>query len=274
MTIFKGEVGTEIRIDVGIDISDATLLQIVCRKPSGNQVTWNATQYEDTTEIIYTVGEGDLDEVGDYELRPYVEFGSTSKQFGEIVTLEVIDPTDSKSGIDKIITAFNIYYRFFTVQKKDEYNSNINNDADIPYNAFVLYKELAEDELVNLLNARSVPVNYLTSVQYDILICHLIADYFERGNPDYSFRSQSQAPGVSFTRGADTGPRLAIEKILESIEAAYRRDIVSGGRGSIIQINRISDAKKYPARWKRTDIPSLDMSDGGFDASDVSDFGE
>ena len=37
---------------------------------------------------------------------------------------------------------------------------------------------------------------------------------------------------------------------------------------------QIADAKKYPKRFKRTDIPSWDTAENGFDADEVSDHGQ
>ena len=93
------------------------------------------------------------------------------------------------------------------------------------------------------------------------------------GNPDWSFRSQSQAPGVSFSRGEETGPRAALNKLLDSIEIATRRASVTCGRGASMTFARIVDAKNYPARWKRTDIPSADFAEDGFDSEEVADLG-
>lgn len=114
----------------------------------------------------------------------------------------------------------------------------------------------------------------LTDTQEKIALCHLVADFFEQGNPDWSFRSQSQAPGVSFSRGEKTGPRTALDKMLDIIEIASRRSMITKGRGAATEIIRIKDAKNYPARFKRTDIPSFDTTpDTGYDSEEVSDMG-
>jgi hypothetical protein len=181
-------------------------------------------------------------------------------------------PTDPYADI---IDAFSIYYRFLTCQSYDEANTSpaTNTDADILYNSFGLYADLAADELVNLLAARNIPTNSITINQEIALLCHLVADYFERGNPDWSFRSQSQAPGVSFSRGEDTGPRLALTKMLDELQVAAKMILVTGRRGTNFEIIRIKDAKHYPNRWKRTCIPSYDPTSNGFDESEVFDQG-
>jgi hypothetical protein len=175
----------------------------------------------------------------------------------------------------ELISTFQVLYRFIAIQTYDEANEAVptHTDADILYDSFGLYADLASDELSNILASRSIPIGYLTDNQINALICHLVADNFEKGNPDWSFRSQSQAPGVSFSRGEDTGPRLAIKAMIDSIEIAYRRSVVSGGRGSAVVINSIKDKLHYPKRWKRSGIPSYDDGEEGFDASETPDMG-
>ena len=174
-----------------------------------------------------------------------------------------------------IIDAFNIYYRFLSTQTYDEANESpaTNTNADILYSAFGLYADLAADELVNLLAARNIATTDITENQELVMLCHLVADYFEQGNPDWSFRSQSQAPGVSFSRGEDTGPRLALNKMLNEIQTATRMSSVTSGRGAAMTFNKVKDAANYPNRWKRTEIPSYDQTDDGFDSQPVADLG-
>jgi hypothetical protein len=174
-----------------------------------------------------------------------------------------------------IIDAFNIYYRFLSTQTYDEANESpaTNTDADILYSAFGLYADLAADELVNLLAARNIATTDITENQELVMLCHLVADHFEQGNPDWSFRSQSQAPGVSFSRGEKTGPRTALEKMLNEIQTATRMSSVTSGRGAAMTFNRVKDAVNFPKRWKRTSIPSYDPTTDGFDSEPVSDMG-
>ena len=175
-----------------------------------------------------------------------------------------------------LISTFSVFYRFIPIQTYDEANASPveNTDADILYSSFGLYADLAIDELVNLLAARNIPETSVTENQENVMLCHLIADFFEKGNPDWSFRSQSQAPGVSFSRGEDTGPRIALEKMLDELQVASKMSSVTSGRGASMTFDRIRDAKNYPRRWKRTDIPSYDdTTTTGFDSDEVEDLG-
>lgn len=174
------------------------------------------------------------------------------------------------NDIDNVEDKFLVLYRFIGLQTSTQDESDENTDADIIYDHFVVYYNDAIDELVNILAVRNI---VLTENQENTALCHLIADYHEMGNPDWSFRSQSQAPGVSFSRGEKTGPRMALEKMLDNVELANRRNIVTSGRGASMTFNRIKDATNYPMRWKRTSIPGYDQSEDGFDSSPVSDLG-
>ena len=129
---------------------------------------------------------------------------------------------------------------------------------------------MAVDELANILDLRSIT---LTSTQEDAALCHLIADYFEQGNPDWNFRSQSMGSGVSFSRGEKTGPREALDKLLDQIEAAAKATRRSGIRMGEDDLKKCKDHLNYPRRYKMTQIPSFDFSEDGFDSAEMPDLG-
>lgn len=277
MTIYQNDTSVVFRLDTGIDdalLATATKIEIKTRKPSGTEVTWTAIQYIDpddgaTSEITYTSTVGDLDEVGDYSLQSYIEWG-TNVHYGDSVVITVYVPQSGRVNVSQLIRYFGTYYRFIDVQTFNEYNSDEGTDSDILYEDFELYSEQAYDELINLILSKNIT---LTNNQTYVALCHLVADYFEMGNPDFSFRSQSQAPGVSFSRGDKTGPRTALDKLLKSIADSAKISNVTSGRGAAIEIIRIKDAKNYPNRWKRTGIPAYDSTSDGFDSEEVSDMG-
>lgn len=68
---YVGDVGTVIEVDCVENISSGTEFKLKVRKPSGTAVTWVGALYG-TTKIQYTVGSGDWDEDGRYELQAYV----------------------------------------------------------------------------------------------------------------------------------------------------------------------------------------------------------
>lgn len=80
--IYQGDVGVEIRANVTVPLTDSTLTKYKVKKPSGVEATWSATVY-DTTTLTYTTVAADLDEVGEYIVQAYVEWGATSKHLGE-----------------------------------------------------------------------------------------------------------------------------------------------------------------------------------------------
>lgn len=69
---YVGDVGVEIVLDVETDISEATVMKIKYKKPSGNQGFWNAEK-KDATKIFYVTGPGELDDAGIWDMQAYVE---------------------------------------------------------------------------------------------------------------------------------------------------------------------------------------------------------
>lgn len=169
------------------------------------------------------------------------------------------DPSED----DIVLDVFSLYYRYLSIS---------DTDGDMTTTGFGTYLDMARDELTRVLNARCIPLTDLTENEERVALCHIIADNFEMGNPDFSFRSQSQAPGVSFSRGEETGPRTALNKLLDSIELAIKRSGSNGGRR--VELTRVKDASHYPRRFKRTDIPAWDTSENGFDSDEISDVGQ
>lgn len=67
-----GDVGTEVVLDCGFNLSTATVMKIVARTPKGEKKTWNAV-LEGTTKIKYTLASGDVDSAGTWQLQAYIE---------------------------------------------------------------------------------------------------------------------------------------------------------------------------------------------------------
>ena len=172
--------------------------------------------------------------------------------------------------IDDLVNKFRILYPNIDTQSSTEAGTGTNTDAEILYTSFDFYYDLAVDELANILDTRSIT---LTNTQEDAALCHLIADYFEQGNPDWNFRSQSMGSGVSFSRGDKTGPRAALDKLLDQVEAATKATRRSGIRMGEDNLKRCVDHTHYPRRFKMTQIPAFDPSSDGFDSETVSDLG-
>lgn len=71
-TIFVGDIGTELVLDCGVDISTATVRRIMAKDPRGVVHTWEGIA-EGTTSIKYTVLSGDIDLTGAWKVQAYIE---------------------------------------------------------------------------------------------------------------------------------------------------------------------------------------------------------
>ncbi len=72
----QNDVGTDIKLtfvedDSAVDISAASVKSIMVEKPSGTVDTHTAAFFTDGTDgiIIYTIVDGDIDEVGSYSMQ-------------------------------------------------------------------------------------------------------------------------------------------------------------------------------------------------------------
>lgn len=89
--VVKGNIGTRLILDVGVDISAATVRKIKAMPPSGTEKEWTA-QAEGTTAIRYTTTTvGDLDEAGLWTLAAYIETANF-KGHGRPVEIMVMEP--------------------------------------------------------------------------------------------------------------------------------------------------------------------------------------
>jgi len=85
--IFVGDIGTEIILDAGEDISSQTTLEVQYIKPSGTTGEWTASVYN-TNFAKYTTIADDIDEDGIWRFRIYVELISWTG-YGEEDSIEV-----------------------------------------------------------------------------------------------------------------------------------------------------------------------------------------
>lgn len=70
--VYTGDVGTEIVLDCGVDVSTATVRKILVKKPGGAAAEWPAVA-DGTNRIKYVTVAGDLDTTGTWYLQAYVE---------------------------------------------------------------------------------------------------------------------------------------------------------------------------------------------------------
>ncbi len=214
MNIYQNQVNVIIRLDTGLpNLNVATSIKMMVLKPSGTTETWTATQYLDTTQITYTTVTGDLDEVGDYVFQASITFGADPATLGDPVTITVYQQFVARINVSHLLNIFRVYYRTIPVQTYTQYISvpEEGTDCAMYYDEFEVFSDLAVDELQNILDARGIS---LTSTQTYVAYCHLVADYFEMGDPDWNFRSQNMGSGVSFKQGRkDWSPRSSRQVI-------------------------------------------------------------
>ena len=72
---YVGDVGTELILDTCVDITTATLVQIMVQKPDDTEEIWAANIY-DTTHVRHVIQDGDWDQEGRYRYQAYVEMPS------------------------------------------------------------------------------------------------------------------------------------------------------------------------------------------------------
>lgn len=274
-TIYQNDINAVIQIDTELTtLATATELKILVLKPSGAIDVWVATQYLSTSFLNYLTIAGDLNEVGDYYIQAYCKWtAGTTYHSAHPEILPIIAYYTGALDISALVSLFAIYYRNISVQTYAQYtgSSQTGTDSELLYNEFGTYSNLAEDELANIVAARSIT---LTDTQNDVALCHLIADYFEMGNPDWTFSSQSMGSGVSFSRGEKTGPRAALDKLLDQVQAASKMTRRSGIRMGTENLLQTTDHLNYPRRFKHTQIPAFDIGEDGFDSEPMPDLGD
>ena len=69
---YINEIGTEILVDCGQDISAATDYALEVRKPDGSYAEWTPT-ISDTDYLLYLTQSGDFNVSGMYSIQPYIE---------------------------------------------------------------------------------------------------------------------------------------------------------------------------------------------------------
>jgi hypothetical protein len=90
------EIGTDVIVDCGQDISTATVHKLEVRKPDGTTDEWDAEPYtidDEPNYLIYTTISGDFDQAGLYSIQSYIEMDGWEGR-GQTVTFEVFNNYD------------------------------------------------------------------------------------------------------------------------------------------------------------------------------------
>lgn len=88
-TLKSGTIGEILVLDVNITLEGGETTFIDVLKPDQSIVTWTATPVIGTTNISYTLEEGDLDQAGNYYVTPLVD-----GVLGETARIRVIEKFD------------------------------------------------------------------------------------------------------------------------------------------------------------------------------------
>ena len=75
--VYVGDIGTDIIVDCGEDISTATKTKISVKKPDGSKVLWSASIYN-TNYLKYTTVANDLNQSGKYKVQASLTLGAWS----------------------------------------------------------------------------------------------------------------------------------------------------------------------------------------------------
>ena len=87
--LYVGDEGVTIKLYTGITLTGATVTRFNVKKPDDTETTWTATiDGTDAQYMNHTLESGDIDSVGVYLIRAYVEKG-TLKKPGHPVELKV-----------------------------------------------------------------------------------------------------------------------------------------------------------------------------------------
>jgi len=86
--VFVGDVGTELRFDVGVPTQDMVMAQVKVVKPGKTVDTWVLTQGPGENEVSYITVNGDIDISGKWNMQVYIEF-PTWKGYGNIANMTV-----------------------------------------------------------------------------------------------------------------------------------------------------------------------------------------
>ena len=91
MAVFRGDVGTKIELDVGVDVADVISSSLIMRLPSGNKKSFDLDKDDEKNVLYYVTDNGDLDEAGVYSMQARVNLQTDWSGASEIVKMEVLE---------------------------------------------------------------------------------------------------------------------------------------------------------------------------------------
>ena len=93
MNIYKNSIGVIFEVSTEIDLTDATNVALLIKKPSNKTSTWPAAIYGDPVNgiISYSTVSGDLNEDGFYYTQAYAEFPTGKQLYGTASKFKVLN---------------------------------------------------------------------------------------------------------------------------------------------------------------------------------------
>jgi hypothetical protein len=87
--VFKGQTLLTVKLETGLDISLASVRQILFKKPDGTKGAWIASA-DGLTKLSYDVSTNDIDQVGIWKMQAFVTI-SGKDGFGDTVEINFKD---------------------------------------------------------------------------------------------------------------------------------------------------------------------------------------
>ena len=88
--VYEYDIGTEIKLDAGTDLTGYQILEIHYLKEDGTEGIWSASHVE-TTKARYITASGDITPNGKWKLKIFVVMSGGDQWFGNTVEMPVYD---------------------------------------------------------------------------------------------------------------------------------------------------------------------------------------
>lgn len=93
--VYQNAIGVNLTVNTNFDLTGYSAVTLKIKKPSSEIVTATPTVFSVTSGILkYETVDGDLDEVGAYQVQAFVTYGDGDKIKGEIAQFKVYTPIE------------------------------------------------------------------------------------------------------------------------------------------------------------------------------------
>jgi hypothetical protein len=89
MSIYKGQSLIKITLETGQDLTEASAVKILYKKPDGTKGSWTATT--NGTAIEYNVVSGNIDQEGSWQLQSEITISGRTG-YGQVTMMKVEPP--------------------------------------------------------------------------------------------------------------------------------------------------------------------------------------